>query len=196
MANRSGVTSRAVLAMAAMIAAAAAWSCGGASQGPTAPLAVQALQSGEEDGGGVTSSCNSKVTVCHKGKDLSVSSSALGGHLGHGDRLGSCSPAVACPCFSASGLAAVAASCTGSLNATCEQPYSLGLYCAPGGTGGTIGNLGLFEARLGTNTCSTTMNDPMSGSNVTNELTVTPAQFEACRQAIVGNPVYPSSCPR
>lgn len=196
MANRAGVTSRAALAMAAMIAAAATWSCGGAPQGPTAPLAVQAVQPGDEDGAGVTASGNGKLTVCHKGKDLSVSASALGGHLGHGDRLGSCSPAVACPCFSASGLAAVAASCTATLNASCPQPYSLGLYCAAAGGGGTIGNLGLFEARLGTDTCSTSTFDPVSGGDVTSTLNVTPAQYEACRQAIVGSPVYPASCPR
>jgi hypothetical protein len=182
--------------MGVMIATAATWSCGGATQGPTAPLAVQAVQPGDQDGGGVTASGNGKLTVCHKGKDLSVSTSALGGHLGHGDRLGSCSPAVACPCFSASGLATVAASCTATLNASCQQVYSLSLYCAPGGGGGTIGNLGLFEARLGTNTCSTTLNDPMSGNDVTSTLAVTPAQYEACRQAIVGSPVYPASCPR
>jgi hypothetical protein len=34
---------------------------------------------------------NDKVTVCHKGNELSVSSSAVPAHLSHGDKLGSCS---------------------------------------------------------------------------------------------------------
>ena len=38
-----------------------------------------------------------KVTICHKGSDLSVDSNAIAGHLGHGDRLGSCSAPPPCP---------------------------------------------------------------------------------------------------
>ncbi|WP_353569810.1 M6 family metalloprotease domain-containing protein [Candidatus Albibeggiatoa sp. nov. BB20] len=40
---------------------------------------------------------NEKVTICHKGKELSVAESALKGHLGHGDTVGSCSPPPAEP---------------------------------------------------------------------------------------------------
>jgi hypothetical protein len=38
--------------------------------------------------------------------------------------------------------------------------YSLSLFCAPAGGGGVVGNLGYFEARLGTNTCSTVTQAP------------------------------------
>jgi hypothetical protein len=31
-----------------------------------------------------------KVTVCHKGKTLSIGRSALDAHLGHGDAMGAC----------------------------------------------------------------------------------------------------------
>ena len=31
-----------------------------------------------------------KVTICHKGKEITVSINALGGHLGHGDTEGAC----------------------------------------------------------------------------------------------------------
>ena len=42
---------------------------------------------GDDDGGGN----GDKVAVCHKGRNtLSVSQSALGGHLGHGDTVGPC----------------------------------------------------------------------------------------------------------
>jgi hypothetical protein len=33
-----------------------------------------------------------KITVCHKGSDLSVSLMAFPGHLIHGDSFGSCTP--------------------------------------------------------------------------------------------------------
>ena len=36
----------------------------------------------------------------------------------------------------------------------------------------------------------------MAGASVSDPLSVTPAQFEACRQAIVGKSAYPASCPR
>ncbi len=36
----------------------------------------------------------------------------------------------------------------------------------------------------------------MTGEPVTRTILVTPAQFEACRQAIVGSSAYPASCPR
>lgn len=34
---------------------------------------------------------NDKVKICHKGKTITVSKNAVKGHLGHGDKLGSCS---------------------------------------------------------------------------------------------------------
>ncbi len=34
---------------------------------------------------------NNKVTICHKGKTISVNSNAVKAHLAHGDYLGSCS---------------------------------------------------------------------------------------------------------
>jgi hypothetical protein len=183
------------------VAATGSWSCGGSAEGPTSPVALldspAAAVSGPVDGG-VTASAKGKVTICHKGQTKQVPPSALGGHLGHGDRLGACAPvpAVECPCFDAAGLANVAAQCSSSLTASCPETWSLSLFCAPGGGGGTVGNLGLFEARLGTGTCSTTSQDLMTGNEVTVTLDVTPAQFEACRQAIVGTPSYPTSCPR
>jgi hypothetical protein len=145
----------------------------------------------------VAASVAGKVTVCHEGRNKQVPPSALGGHLGHGDRLGTCAPVpTACPCFTSGGLADVAVQCSSSLAVSCPQQYSLSLFCAPGGGGGTIGNLGLFAARLGTGTCSTTTQDLVTGNPVTVTLAVTEAQFEACRQAIVGTAFYPTTCPR
>jgi hypothetical protein len=172
-----------------VVAALGLWSCGGSYEGPTAAVAIQ---SASEEGGVVTSSAAS-LTVCHKGKDLRVSAHALAGHLGHGDRLGSC--ADQCPCFTSTGLAEVAALCSAPI-ASCGDPYSINLFCAPGGGGGTVANLGLFEAKLGTGVCSTTTRDLVTGNEVVSVLPVTGTQFEACRQAIVGSSYYPATCPR
>lgn len=191
---RSGRTSTAALAVLVVVAALGLWSCGGSYESPTAPVSIQ---SEGEEVGAVTASA-ATVTVCHKGKDLKVSSSALAGHLRHGDRLGSCTPppAASCPCFTSDGLTETAGLCSVPPIATCGDPYSLNLFCAPGGGGGTVGNLGYFEAKLGTNTCSTTTQDPLTGGEITTTLPVTAAQFEACRQAIVGSAYYPASCPQ
>ncbi|HSD27047.1 MAG TPA: hypothetical protein VLL75_07055 [Vicinamibacteria bacterium] len=187
---RSRRTSTAALAVVA-VAALGIGSCGGSSGSPTAAVGIQ---SGEE-GGAVTSSASvAKITICHKGNDLQVSPSALGGHLGHGDRLGSC--AEVCPCFTSAGLAEVAAQCPAPPIASCGVPYSINLFCAPGGGGGSVGNLGYFEAKLGTGTCTMTTPDLMTGNDVTITLPVTAAEFEACKQAIVGNTYYPATCPR
>jgi len=45
--------------------------------------------SDNEDIGG-PASANGKVTICHKGNTISISSSALNTHLGHGDKIGAC----------------------------------------------------------------------------------------------------------
>ena len=198
MARQPGRTSLAILLVA--VSATGFWSCGGSAEGPTSPIALSdspaAAVSGPVDGG-VTASAKGKVTICHEGKNKQVPPSALGGHLGHGDRLGTCDSAdTACPCFTAAGLADVALQCSSSLSASCPETYSLSLFCAPGGGGGTVGNLGLFEARLGTGTCSTTSQDLATGEPLTVTLDVTEAQFEACRQAIVGTAFYPASCPQ
>ena len=183
------------------VAATGFWSCGGSAEGPTSPVALlespAAAVSGPVDGG-VTASAKGKLTICHKGQSKQVPPSAVGGHLGHGDRLGACAPQpeVACPCFTATELANVAGQCSSSLNVSCPAQYSLSLFCAAGGGGGTVGNLGYFEARLGTGTCSTRTQDPMTGNEVTHTIPVTPTQFESCRQAIVGTSFSPASCPR
>ena len=182
-------TSTAALAVVA-VAALGIWSCGGPSESPTA---VTAIQGGGEEQGAVTASKVSQITVCHKGKDLQVAPSALGGHLRHGDRLGSC--AAVCPCFTSTGLAEVAAQCSAPPIASCGSPYSINLFCAPGGSGGTVGNLGYFEAKLGAGTCSMTTQDLMTGAEITATLPVTAVEFEACHQAIVQSAYYPATCP-
>ena len=54
---------------------------------PTTPPPLPPGDSDDDDGG----NNGGKVTICHKGrKTLTVSQSALGGHLGHGDTVGSC----------------------------------------------------------------------------------------------------------
>jgi hypothetical protein len=105
-------------------------------------------------------------------------------------------PASICPCFTPASLAQVAAQCPVLTIASCGGRYSIHLFCAAGGAGGMVANLGLFEAELGSSTCSTTTRDPESGEEVTITLPATPEQFEACRQAIVDNPYYPASCLR
>ncbi len=109
---------------------------------------------------------------------------------------GSCGwPASSCPCFTPQGLAQVASQCSVPPIASCGAPYSINLFCAPGGGGGTVGNLGYFEVKADTNTCRTTTQDLMTGNPVTTTLPVTAEQFEDCRQAIVTDPYYPATCP-
>jgi hypothetical protein len=106
----------------------------------------------------------------------------------------------ACPCFTADELAHVAAQCSVLPIASCGRPYSINLFCAPGGSGGTVGNLGYFEAVVdsdtGSITCSTTTNDFMTGNEVTKTQSITAEQYEACHQAIVTSSYYPATCPR
>jgi hypothetical protein len=201
----SGRISTAALAGIVVVAALGAWSCGGSGASPTAPALVQdvgsaatpaaASTAGQDD---VSASCrHRKVTICHKGQTLQVAFIAAIIHLRHGDRLGACQPpAASCPCFTASGLADVAAQCSATPIASCGTAYSINLFCAPGGGGGVVGNLGYFEAKVGTNTCSTTTQDPTTGDEVITTLPVTSKQFDACKQAIIGSAYYPASCPR
>jgi hypothetical protein len=178
-------------------AAAGLWSCGGSVDGPTSPVlqegpALAAAVPGGGDDGGVTASAASKVTLCHKGKDLNVSSNAIGGHLGHGDRLGSC--AAVCPCFTATGIEQLAAQCSGTPRNSCPTQYSISLVCL-GSVGGSTGPLGSFQATVGAGTCSTRLKDG-TGAFVTTVLPVTPVEYDACKQAIVGSAVYPVTCPQ
>jgi hypothetical protein len=188
MAARNRTATAVTLALLAL-----AWSCGGGSglTAPTSPAA--AAPAGVEGGGeGVSASAAGKVTVCHKGKDLKVAAAAVPAHVAHGDRVGSC--AATCPCFTAAALTEVAAQCTSALRVSCPVQYSLSLFCAPTGGGGVVGNLGYFEARLGTNTCSTVTQDPLTGNEIIDTRNLTPQQFESCRQALVGTPFYPTTC--
>jgi hypothetical protein len=173
------------------------WSCGGPADGPTSPVlqASPALATAAVPGddGGVTASCV-KVTVCHRGKDLSVLKGEVDLHLKHGDRLGSCTAAVACPCFTATGIAQLAGQCTGTPVNSCPTQYSISLVCVGSG-GGSTGPLGSFQATVGAGTCSTKLKDA-TGAFVTTVLPVSAAQYDACRQAIVGSAVYPASCPQ
>jgi hypothetical protein len=192
----------------AVVAALGVWSCGGSHENPTAPVLVQetenpatpvaAQDAGDEGEGSVTSSCrHRKVTICYKGRTMKVSFLELFFYLRHRARLGPCAPpAATCPCFSAEGLAEVAQNCPVAPNASCPSTYSISLYCAPSGGGGTVSPLGYFEALLDSGTCSTVTLDPSGNEVVSPPQAVTPEQFQACRQAIVGNPYYPGSCPR
>ena len=78
----------------------------------------------------------------------------------------------------------------------CRAPGELTGRARASTTGGTVANLGLFEARVGSATCSTTTQDAMTGEPVTTTMPVTSAQFEACQKALVGSAFYPASCPR
>jgi hypothetical protein len=75
------------------------------------PTAVTPLPGG--DGGDLFSSSGrkGKETVCHKGKEISVASSAVAAHLAHGDTKGACGDP--CPCFTAGQVASLAA-CPGN----------------------------------------------------------------------------------
>jgi hypothetical protein len=48
---------------------------------------------------------------------------------------------------------------------------------------------------VGAGTCSTRLKDA-SGAFVTTALPVSPAEYDACKQAIVSSSVYPASCPQ
>jgi hypothetical protein len=169
--------------------AAIAGSCGGSPTSPTSPVAVAADAAGGE-GGSVTSSAVARLTVCHKGREIVVSTSALGGHLGHGDRLGSC--AATCPCFTSAGIDQMAGQCDANLYVDCSEKYSVAMFCW--GTWGGA-NLGAFQAILGTDTCGTVLKDS-TGAFVESSQAVSAAEYEACKQAIFGSSSYGPSCPR
>jgi len=146
------------------------------------------------DPDGVGANVQGKTLICHKGKhSLWVPPPAVNGHLRHGDTMGRCQ--VVCPCFSTSDIDGAASGCS-NVNASCPSTFSLGLFCAPGGSGGTIGNIGYWEAVVGQNSCSWTLWDPLTGDAVTQTLPVDAAQFEACRAAITMSSYYPASCPQ
>jgi hypothetical protein len=187
MASRVRSTSRMAALVVALAAAFVAGSCGGPQESPTGPVAIGTARG---DGGSVTSSAVGKVTVCHKGQELRVSGSAIGGHLGHGDRLGSC--AAACPCFTSAGIDQMAAQCDLNLHVDCSQKYSVALYCW-GDEGGS--RLGTFEAILGTDTCGTVLKDS-TGAFAESTQPVSAAEYEACRQALFGSSSYQPYCPR
>ncbi len=187
MVSRARFTASMATVVVALAAAVVAGSCGGQQESPTSPVAIERTD-GEH--GSVTSSAAAKMTVCHKGQELRVSTSALGGHLGHGDRLGSC--AAVCPCFTSTGIDQMAAQCDANLYVDCSEEYSVAMYCWGNGGGA---NLGAFQAILGTDTCGTVLKDS-TGAFVESSLAVSAAEYEACKQAIFGSSSYQPSCPR
>ena len=187
MVSRARFTASMATVVVALAAAVVALSCGGPQESPTSPVAIERTD-GEH--GSVTSSAMAKVSICHKGQELRVSSSALGGHLGHGDRLGSC--AAVCPCFTSAGIDQMAAQCDANLYVDCSEKYSVAMFCWSDGGGA---NLGTFQAILGTDTCGTVLKDS-TGVFVESTLGVSPAEYEACKQAIFGSSAYQPYCPR
>jgi hypothetical protein len=167
-----------------------------------------------DDPNGLSASCRGKTLICHKKKkSLWVSQSALRAHFRHGDTLGRCPlpppkpkpkpkpkptptpPPAQCPCFSRTDIESAASQCS-NLNASCPATFSLGLFCAPGGSSGTVGNVGYWEAVVGQDSCSWTTWDPLTGDAITQSRPVDAAQFDACRTAITTSSPYPASCPQ
>ena len=187
MTSPARVTSRVIPLVVAVAVAALAGSCGGPQGSPTSPVAVERT---DGEGGSVTSSAAARITVCHKGRELGVSASALGGHLGHGDRLGSC--AATCPCFTSAGIDQMAGQCDANLYVDCSERYSVAMFCWGDGGGA---NLGAFQAILGTDTCGTVLKDS-TGAFVESNQAVSPVEYEACKQALFGSTAYQPYCPR
>jgi hypothetical protein len=184
--------------------------------GDAAPADLELVYEGDvewsaADPDGLSASCRGKTLICHKKKtSLWVSQSSLRAHFRHGDTLGRCpvlppkphpkptptpQPPAQCPCFSRGDIESAASQCS-NLSASCPATFSLGLFCAPGGSGGTVGNVGYWEAVVGQDTCSWTSWDPLTGDAVTQTLPVDDAQFQACRTAITSSSPYPASCPQ
>ena len=130
------------------------------------------------DDGTVSESGNeSKILICHKGKDKSVPPDAVDTHLSHGDKVGSCP----CPCFSAADISTTARSCTGELTPVCTigASSSLTLLC-DFGPSGVIGVYLSQTAKRGS--CSRTERDPFIDLKASQ---VTAAEHKACVDALV-----------
>jgi hypothetical protein len=147
MLRRVQCTYRRALGLAIVPVALALVSCGGSpvaesvsgpsatavSVDPAAPDDGTLTESGKNKNKNKNKNGKSKVLLCHKGRDLWVSSSAVAGHLRHGDTLGSCSAPDTCPCFSALDIQAAASECSTTVTSTCsaDDPYYLFLSCDP-----------------------------------------------------------------
>lgn len=183
--------------LATVVAGAVMSSCGGGVEpesvvGP-APVAVQAPLAGPApaaDGAGVSADAQpAKTLLCHKGKELSLPASAVQAHLNHGDTLGSCTPAVACPCF-APGHGSLQCNSGLVLSYACPPPpYSLVIDCQAAGTGSPD----LLVYRLVDTDVGSCYGQTTEGSVFVKGLT--DAEIAACKQIIVTDPLYPSGCP-
>ena len=78
----------------AIALAAVALSCGTRSERETVTAPVPVVVQSGDSGDGVVEEA-ARVTLCHKQKSMSVPSSAVPDHLGHGDTLGACGPQAA-----------------------------------------------------------------------------------------------------
>jgi hypothetical protein len=174
----------------ALVLGVVALSCGSGAERQTvsgpAPVALQPTTA--DDGGSVTEAAKPATTLlCHYDattgtkSDLNVPVTAVQGHLGHGDGLGSC---IVCPCFSAADLAP---SCGGNITTTelCtgSPKYDVFLGCPTGG-----GIVFVVEVTLDV-TLQTCSADRAQG-NDTPLTTLTLPQEEACRTVIVSSPYY------
>jgi len=187
MLSRIRFTTRLAPVVIVLAAAVIVGSCGGPQESPTSPVAVDRA---DGESGSVTASAAARVTVCHKGQELRVATSAIGGHLVHGDRLGSC--AAVCPCFTSAGIDQLAAQCGPNLFVDCSQKYSVAMFCFGGGANPS---LGAFKAILGTDTCGTMLRDS-TGAWLDSTLDVSADEYEACKQALFGSSAYQPYCPR
>jgi hypothetical protein len=186
MLRRVQCTYRRALGLAIVPVALALVSCGGSPvgesvSGPSA-TAVSVDPVAPDDGTLTESGKNkkkkkNKVLLCHKGRDKWVSSSAVNGHLRHGDTLGSCSAPDACPCFSTLDIQAAASECSTTVTSTCSagDPYYLFLSCDP-----TPTELGVYLSQSsGEAYCERT---DVLGSFTQSGLT--DAEYQACVDAI------------
>jgi hypothetical protein len=189
MLRRVQCTYRTVLGLAIVPVVLVLGSCGGSPVGEsvTGPsVAVVSPDPATPDDGTLTESGKnknktSKVLLCHKGRDKKVPPSAVGGHLRHGDSLGSCSAPVACPCFSTADIQAAASQCSGTPTSTCGtgDPYYLFLGCDPGGSV-PPGVLGVYLSQSSDG--GYCQRDDVLGSFSQSGLTS--AEYQACVDAI------------
>jgi hypothetical protein len=146
MLRRVQCTYRRVSWLAVVPVAVVLMSCGGSPVGETVsgptvvagalPDATAAVDAGVVAEAGKKARKVEKVLLCHKGRDKQVPPSAVGGHLRHGDSLGSCSAPIGCPCFSSDDIQAAASQCSTTVTQTCSvgDPYYLFLGCEAGGS--------------------------------------------------------------